>query len=164
MRIEQGRKLVGRRDTHVDEVVAGADQGAQRLRFAGVRRCDPQSVRAQPQVLGDDLSVTSIALGAGQHLAVAPLLDRVGLDRDDRVPGLEQRVDEAAVWPFDADRNLGRVAEGSQSVVQLPEPVEAVRDREPCGDAAITAKHADRVMFGSPVDSHVVRDLGRQGE
>ncbi len=121
-------------------------------------------MRAQPQVLGDDLSVTGIALGAGEHLAVPPLLDRVWLDRDDRVPGLQQRVDEAAVRPFDADRHLRRIFEDIQPVVQLPEPIEAVRDREPRGDAAITAKHADRVMFGSPVDSHVVRDLGRQGE
>jgi hypothetical protein len=164
MRIEQGKKLVGRRDAHVDEVVAGADQGAQRLRLAGERRCDPQPVRAQPQVLGDDLSVTSIALRAGEHLAVPPLLDRVWLDRDDRVPGLQQRVDKTAVRPFDANRHLRRIPEGTQPVVQLPEPVEAVRDREPSGDTAITAKHADRVMFGSPVHSHVVRDVGRQGE
>jgi hypothetical protein len=120
IRVEQSGQLVGRGDAHVDEVVPCPDEGSQRLRLTGVRGGDAQSVRAQPQVLGDHLSVTSVALRPRQDLTVAPLLDRVRLDRDHGVPSLEQRVDETAVGSFDADRNLRRIPESSQSVRAVP--------------------------------------------
>ena len=69
-----------------------------------------QPVRAQPQVLGDDRGVAGVGLRAGEHLAVAPGLDRVRADRHDRVPGLEQRVDQPSVRALDRDRHIRRVA------------------------------------------------------
>ncbi|MEJ7744028.1 MAG: hypothetical protein WKF73_16715 [Nocardioidaceae bacterium] len=63
-------------------------------RSSGVHRSEP--VVAQPQVLRDHRGVPGVGLRPGQHLALAPGLDRVRADRDHRVPGLEQQHRPAA--------------------------------------------------------------------
>jgi hypothetical protein len=63
---------------------------------------------AQPQVLGDHLGVAGVGLGARDDLALAPGLDGVGADRDHRVTGLQQPVDQPAVGAFERDRQPGR--------------------------------------------------------
>ena len=75
-----------------------------------------QPVGTQPETLGDHRGVAGVGPGAGQHLAVAPGLDRVRADRNQRVAMLEQRVDQASVRTLDLDiRRIGRhLAEAAQ--------------------------------------------------
>ena len=105
VRLQQRRQLVSGRDPHLDDVAAGPHDGPQRPGLVGVGRGDPQFVRAQPQVIGDHRGVAGVGLGARQHFALPPGLDRVRLDRHDRVPGLQQQVHQAAVRPLDGDRH-----------------------------------------------------------
>ncbi len=105
MRLQQRRQLVSGRDPHLDQVAAGPHDGPQGQGLVGVRFQDPQLVRAQPQVLGDHRGVAGVGLGTRQHLALPPGLDRVRLDRHDRVPGFQQQVHQPAVGPLDGDRH-----------------------------------------------------------
>ena len=105
VRVQQGGELVGGRDPHLHQVTAGPHDGAQRFCLVGVGGGGFQLVRPQPQVLGDHGGVPGVGLGAREHLAVAPGLDRVRLDRHDRVPGFQQQVHQAAVRPLDRDRH-----------------------------------------------------------
>jgi hypothetical protein len=55
------------------------------------------------RLLGDYLGVAGVGLGARDDLALAPGLDGVGADRDHRMAGLQQPVDQPAVGAFDRD-------------------------------------------------------------
>jgi hypothetical protein len=143
--VQQRRELVRGGDAHVNQVVTGADHGAQRPGLVGAGHRGRQLVVAQPQVLGDHGGVAGVGLRAGQHLPVPPGLDRVRLDRHDRVPGLQQQVDQAAVGPLDRDRHVGGVAEAGQPAGQPGDPVGRMGDRELGGDLARGVHHAHRV-------------------
>jgi hypothetical protein len=69
-------------------------------------------------------------LGTRQHLALPPGLDRVRLDRHDRVPGFRQQVDQAAVGPLEGDRHAAGRAVTSQPTQQQGDPVGGMGDRE----------------------------------
>ena len=92
--VQQRGQLVGRRDPRLDQVTAGAGHGAQGQGLGRVGDGDAQLVLTQPQVLGDHQGVAGVALGSRDHLAVAPGFDRGRLDRHDRVPGLQQCIDQ----------------------------------------------------------------------
>jgi len=150
----QGRgELVGRGHARLHQVASGAHHRAQRAGLGRERRKGAQPVAAQPQVLGDHHGVAGVGLGARQDLGVAPGLDRVGGDRDHRVAGLEQPVDQAAVGPLDRDGQPGWLPETAQPADELREPVGGVGDLEGGHPRAGLVEHAHGVAFGRPVDS-----------
>jgi hypothetical protein len=110
-------------------------------------------VVAQPQVLGDHLSVASVGLGARDDLALAPGLDGVGADRDHRVAGLQQPVDQPAVGAFDRHGQPGWSTEPAQAGDEVVEPGGRVGDAEGADCLAGLVEHADGVFGRRPVDS-----------
>jgi hypothetical protein len=164
VRIQQRGELVGRGDPHLDQVLAGTDHGAQRLGLGRVRRDDAQPMRAQPQVLRDHLGVASVVLGTGEHLAVPPRLDRLRLDRDDRVAGLQQRVNQPPVRALDPDRDAVGVTQPGQPASQVGEPGGGVLDGEPDSDPSGGVQHAHRMRLGGPVHPDVVGGMVGQGK
>ena len=145
-------QLVGGRDPHLDQVAAGAHDGAQRQGLVGVGGGGLQLVRAQPQVLGDHRGVPGVGLGPGQHLALPPGLDRVRADRHHRVPGFQQQVHQAAVRPLDRDRQAAGLPVPGQAADQRGDPVRGMLDHELRGDLAPGVHHAHGVRLGGPVD------------
>jgi hypothetical protein len=120
-------------------------------------------VGPQPQVPGDHRGVAGVGLGAGEHLTVPPGPDRVRVRRHDRVPGLQQRIDQAPVGAFDADRHIGPVlAEPAETAQQVSEAVRGMHDRELACDLAIRVEHAHRVRLGGPVDADAERGFGQE--
>ena len=162
VRVEQRGELVGGGDAQLDDVLTGAHHRAQRFGLRGERGRWAEPVAAQPQILGDHRGVAGVGLGAGEHLALTPGLDRVGADRDHRMPGLEQRVDEPPVWAFDGHRGVSPiVGEPAETTQQVSEPVRGVGDGEVGVDLSGRLKHAHRVGFGGPVDTDVELGLGQ---
>jgi hypothetical protein len=68
------------------------------------------------------------------------------------VPGLEQAVDQTAIWALDRDRQISRVAEARKPPDEPVEAVAAVRDGVTPSLRAVIAVNRDRVVRGSPVD------------
>jgi hypothetical protein len=86
VRVQQRRELVGRRCTGLDKITAGTHDGASCLGMAGQRCGGAQPVEAHSQVVGDHMCVAGIGLRAGEDFGLAPGPDRVGFDRQHRVP------------------------------------------------------------------------------
>jgi hypothetical protein len=162
VRLQQRGQLVSGGDPHLDQVIAGAHHGAQRLCLVAIRGGGGQPVIAQPQVLGDDRGVPGIGLGAGQHLAFPPGLDRVRADRHHRVPGLQQQVHQPPGRPLDRDRQIRRVAIAGQAPHQRCDPFGGVLDGELGGDRPGRVQHAHRVLGRSPVDPGEEPRLGQR--
>ena len=152
VRVQQRAELVSGRDPHLHQVPAGAHDGAQRVRLVGVGGDGPQLARAQPQVLGDHGGVPGVGFGTREHLAVAPGLDRVRLDRHHRVPRLQQQIHEAAVRALDGDRHATGLPVAGQAADQRGDPVRGMLDRELVRDLAAGVQHAHGVSLGGPVD------------
>ena len=150
--VQQRGQLVSCRDPRVDQVSAGAGHGPQGQGLGRVRDGDAKLVLAQPQVLGDHQGVAGVALGPGQHLAVAPGLDRVRLDRDHRVAGLQQRVDQPPAGALDRDWHPGGLAEGGQPPDQGGEPGSGMLDGELGLQQAVVIGHGHGMGLGRPVD------------
>ncbi len=153
MGVQQRSQLVDRSDPHLHQVVTGADHGADRLGLAGVRGGGGQPVPPQPQIFRDHRGVGGIGLGTREHLALAPGLDRVWADRHDRVPGLEQQVDQSPVAAFDPDRDVDRLAELGQPMHQQGDPVGGMLHGELRQHLPFDVDHAHGVDLSSPVDA-----------
>ena len=140
-------------DPHLNQVVAGADHGPQRLGLRGVAGHNPQPMRAQPQILRDHQGVAGVGLRPGHHLTLAPGLDRVRGDRHHRMPGLEQQVHQPAVRSFDPDLDIERVAEPGQLGDQTGDAVGGMLHGELAHGAAFGIEHAHSVGCGGPIET-----------
>jgi hypothetical protein len=105
------------------------------------------------RLLGDHLGVAGVGVGARDDLALAPGLDGVGADRDYRMAGLQQPVDQPAVGAFERHGQPGRRAEPAQTGDQVVEPGGRVGDAEGADRLAALVEHADGVFGRRPVDS-----------
>ena len=117
--VEQGSELVGERQALGDQVVAAADECAQRLDLVRARRQRPEPVSVGTQEIGQQVGVAEIGLAAGGAVARSARLDHVGMDRHDRMAGCEQRLDHQPGRPLDRDRQLGRRRQPSQALDQV---------------------------------------------
>src|SRR5512132_4701625 len=105
------------------------------------------------RLLGDHLGVAGVGLGARDDLALAPGLDGVGADRDHRVAGFQQPVDQPAVGAFDRDRQPCRSTEPAQTGHKVVEPGGRVGDAEGNDGPAGLVEHADGMLGRRPVDT-----------
>ena len=96
-------ELVGRGDTVVDQVLAGAAGAAQRDGGVGVGYQRPQPGPVGAQGVGEHEGVEPVVLVAGRAVAAAQVLDLVRGDHHHGQPGVEQGVDDGAVGAFDGD-------------------------------------------------------------
>ena len=112
-------QLVGERAALRDQIVAAADPGApglDRVR-AGLERPAATTVRAQP--VAEEIAVAPVALAAGRARAGPGRLDHVGVDRHDRMAGLDQGFNQQARGPLDCHRQGRRRPELGEPA---PEP------------------------------------------
>jgi hypothetical protein len=153
VRVQQCAQLVGGRHPRIDQIVAGAYHGTQRLRLGAVRHGQTQPVVAAAQVVRDDVRVAGVGLGTRAGLRLPPRLDGVGADRHHRMPGLQHRVHEASVRTLDAHRHAVGLAQPGQTPRQAGQPRGGVFHGE-CGDSPpLRVQDTHRVRSGGPVDS-----------
>ena len=152
VRFQQRGQLVSRGHPRTGQVAAGAGHRAKCRGLAGVGCRDAQLVLAQPQVLGDQGRVAGVGFGARHYLTVPPGLDRVRAHRHDRVPGLQQHIDQPPVRPLDRDGDTSRVTQSGQGGDQPGQPVRGMCDRERGDLLASRVQHTHGVDLGGPVD------------
>jgi hypothetical protein len=70
----------------------------------------------------------------------------------DRVPGLQQQVDQAPIWTFDRDRHLRGITEPGQATGQPGQAIGRVLDSQRGDPPTGSIQHAHRMGGGSPVD------------
>ena len=159
---EQGAQLVGELDAGGDaggdEVVAAAHQraqGADRVR-GGRERAEAVAVGAQEMgQIGEQVGVAAVVLGARAAVARARRLHGVGVDRDHRMAGGDERVDDQPRGPLERDRQLGGLPEPDQTPLERAQSVGVVPGLEAVGDrAGLAVDDADGVGRATPVQSH----------
>ncbi len=164
--LEQGAELIGEGDALGDEIVPTAYEGAQGTRVVRGRPPRPEAMAIGPQQIGEDGRIAGVTLAAGGGVAWAAGLERVGVDRYDLHPGLDEGIDEQAGGAFERDPKGAAVEQAPQAAEQLREPLGGVGDGALPLDAARVVKDADRVGLTRPVDpdeeSHCVASGGSE--
>ncbi len=150
--LEQGAELIGEGDALGDEIVPTAYEGAQGTRVVRGRPPRPEAMAIGPQQIGEDERIAGVTLAAGGGVAWAAGLERVGVDRYDLHPGLDEGIDEQAGGAFERDPKGAAVEQAPQAAEQLREPLGGVGDGALPLDAARVVKDADRVGLTRPVD------------
>jgi hypothetical protein len=154
--LEEAPQLVGEGHLLGDEVVAAADEGSKRQNAVALRRQRAQAVAVGAQDVGEHEGVAGIALGAGGAVAWPTGLEQVGVDRDERMAGGDEAIDDEPRRPLDGDGQPG----GGAITVQAREPgVEAgavVADLEAVDDGAAAVDDANGVAQTVPIqpDEH----------
>jgi hypothetical protein len=105
------------------------------------------------RLLGDHLGVAGVGGGARDDLALAPGLDGACADRDHRMAGFQQPVDQPAVGAFQRHGQPGRRAEPAQAGDEVVEPGGRVGDAEGADRGAGLVEHADGVFGRRPIDA-----------
>src|SRR5579875_3172711 len=116
--LEVGAQLVGERDSVSDQVLARPAGGPQGDggRAVGDERAQPDPVGAEG--VGEDEGVEAVVLVAGRAVAGAQVLELVGADDDDGHAGLEVRLSDRAVGPFDGDLVGARLGQPPDEVAE----------------------------------------------
>ena len=128
----------------------------------GIERPETMAVGAQD--IGEHVGVTRIGLAASRAVAGPAGADHVGVDRDDRVPGPDQRIDNQAGRAFDGN---GQFA-GGRNLAQPGKHVSKTCGIVPGLDAGehLAGAIDDANGMGSPapvqtsVKWHVLTSLG----
>ncbi len=77
------------------------------------------------------------------------------MDRDDRVPGSDQRLDDQAGWPLYSNGQLGRWRDALQPGQHAGQAVRIVTDLNAGDDLAGLVDDADGVAGATPVQTSV---------
>ena len=150
--LEQGPELVGEDHAFGDEIVACSHESAQRLDLVGEGLQRAEAVAIGAQQVREQIGIAAIALAGVGAVARARRSDDVGVDRNDGMPGLDERVDEQARGPLDRDRQLGGRSVSSEPAAQLGKTLGVVRDLEAIDDGSLLVDHAHGVRLAGPID------------
>ena len=107
------------------------------------------AVAVGAQQVGQQVGVRGIALGAMAAVARTAGLDGVGMDREDLVTSLDQRVDDQARGPLDGDAHAGTPAR--QAAHQLGQALPVVRNIEAIEHRAGRVDDAHGMGLSGPV-------------
>jgi len=156
--LEQRAELVGEADAGRDQVVArahGGPEGAGRV----ARRLEAgEAVAVGAQQVGRDVGVGRVALRARARVAGPTRLQRVRVDRDDRVPGLEEGVHEQPRGALEGERQRARRAEAREARAQLGQAGRRVGHAElGHAPAGRRVEDTDVVVVAGPVNPAAVR-------
>ncbi len=149
-RVQERAQLVRQSDACTHEILAQTHQDPQCLDLLGMRHQRLEAMSVGSEEIGQDVGVAGIALSR-RAVPRANGLDDIGVHRDDGDRGIQQRVDQHAVRPF--DRNDGFL-ETMDSLTQLNEPVLIVCNLEALDDASSFVDDADRVKSACPVEPY----------
>jgi hypothetical protein len=143
-------ELVGDRDACLDEVLAGSHVGSQRDRGWTVGFEGSPTVSVGAQGVGQHVSVGTVGLVARGAVALSQRLDRPGRDHDHFQAGLDKRIDDGTIGPFDGHS----LRSGSLDTrAQFSQSLSAVSDVELDDHLASVVDDAHGVRIGSPVDA-----------
>jgi len=144
--IEQGLQAVAERDPLADQVVATANQSLEGPDRIGGRGQGTEPVAVGAKNIGEHVGIARIALARRCPVAWPTGLDDVGMDRDDRMAGLDQSVDQQARGALDGDRDqLGRRQLGQPSP-ELGQALGSMRDHELIDQPTTVIDHSDRIL------------------
>jgi hypothetical protein len=155
--VQQAAQAVGQADALGDQIVATADQGAQRLDLVGAGRQGPEAVAVGAQDVGEHEGVAGIALAAGGAVAWPAGPDDVGVDRHDRMAGLEQGVDDQPARALDGDGNGAGRCQLGQPLAQVCQTGGIVRDPQAEHDGSGAVDDADGMAGAAPIQSPEIR-------
>ena len=112
------------------------------------------------QQVGQQVGVRGIALGAVAAVARAAGLDRIGVNREDLMAGLDQRVHDQARRTFDGDAHPR--PEAGQAAQQLGQAVAVMLDLEALQHTPGGVDDTHRMDAGGPVQP--TEDIGIHGQ
>jgi len=153
--VEQAAQLVGERGALGDEIVAAAHERAQGSDIVGGRHERSEAMPVGTQDVGEHIGIAGIGLAAGGAVARAAGFDDVRMDRDHRMTGFDQRVDEQAGGPLDGNGQFGRRRELAQGRQQRGEAGRVVADLLARDDLAGAVDNADGMACAAPIQSSV---------
>jgi len=159
--LEQSSELVGERDALGDEIVPATHQRPQGSDLVGERLERAEAVAIGAQDVGEDVGIAGVALAAGGPVARPARLELVGMDRHDRMAGVDEGVDDEAAGPLDGYGKLLRWRDAREPRVQSFEPFGGVLDVEPGDDRPAPVDHAGSVHRTAPVQAHGVLAVHR---
>jgi len=149
--LERAVQLIAQRNAGGHQIIARAHQGAQRADRIGLRRQCRPAVPIGAQQVGQQVGVASVALGAVAAVARAAGLDRVGVDREDLVAGLDQGIDDQARRALDGDAHAR--AKARQAAHQLGQALAVMCDLDAITHGARGVDDAHRVRMNGPVQA-----------
>lgn len=104
--------------------------------------------------LGQDLGIEPVVLASAHRAPVAEALGRLGIDREDDVPRVDQLADQQAASGLDTDGDLQRVGlDLGDRQAQLAHARGVVSDPPTPQHPTIPVDDADVVMVLSPIDA-----------
>jgi hypothetical protein len=107
------------------------------------------------QDVGQHISVARVGFAARRAIAGAAGFHHVGVDRNYRVPGLDQRIDDQPGRAFDGDRQLGRECYLAQPGKHVDEACTIVPDLDAGDDLTGAIDDADGMGDPAPVQTSV---------
>ncbi|MFO1038496.1 MAG: hypothetical protein U1E45_16790 [Geminicoccaceae bacterium] len=113
--VEQRTELVAQCHTLGDEVVTAANRGAQCLDVVGGGQQRPEPMSIGPQDVGEHVGIAGVPLAAGGPVTGPAGFDHVGMDRHDRMPGLDESIDDQPGRSLDGDRQLCRGSDAPEA-------------------------------------------------
>ena len=113
-----GAELVAQRDALLDEDLAAAGQGAQRLGVVAVGHQRPEPVAVGACQLAEHERVEPIRLPARWAEPIAGRVDLVGMNRQHHQPGVQQPIDQQPVRTLDRDALHGERAHSAAQLAQ----------------------------------------------
>jgi hypothetical protein len=135
-----------------DVIVPQPYQRLQLTRRLIERLQDAQPMLIGAQQVGEPVGIAGVGLRAGAFPAWPRGVEGVGVDRHDRMAGLEQTGDQQPIGPFDRDRQLTQLRELSQPFERLADPALAVREAEARNNSACFVDDAELVRPARPID------------
>ena len=99
--------------------------------------------------------VARIAFAASDAVAGPASFDDVGMDRDNRLPGSDQRLDDQAGWPLYGDGQLGRRCDALEPDQHVGQAVRIMTDLNADDDLAGLVDDADSVAGAALVQTSV---------
>jgi hypothetical protein len=116
------------------------------------------------QDVSKHVSIARVALATGGAVARTAGFDDIGMDRDHRVAGGEQGIDDQAGWPLDSDRQLDRRRDPFESGCHVAQAARIVTHVEAGHDATSPVDDTDGMACTTPVQAcvkwHVLISLG----
>lgn len=154
--VEQALQLVGEREALSDEIISTAHQHPQCANIVRERaeRAEPMSVGTQD--IGEHVRIAGIGFTTCGAVSRAAGFDDIGMDRDDGVPRLDQRVDEQSSGTFNRDGKVRRQRHFAQRSQQSCQARSVVANLAPRYDLTATVNDTDRVGLAAPVQSSMI--------
>jgi hypothetical protein len=148
--LELAAQLVGDRDAMLDEVLASAGQGAQRLGGIRIGHQHTEAVTVGARQLGEHERVEAVALAARGAEAGSHRGDLVGMDRDHVDPRIQQPFDQQSVGTLDGDQQHPEL---DQAITQRSKAALVVAIATALHDPPVTVVDADRVLLAGPINA-----------